>query len=91
MGSLTEEEYSNTQNQVVMLCNLIRELPLEEFIDVISRCESTAPILDPTLYIRGREHLECVKMMAVALRSAQAKMPSREDLARLQERRPDGG
>jgi hypothetical protein len=68
---MTKQEYTNTQGQVMLICALIRVLPLAEFLDAISRAETIGPILDPTLYRQAGHKMETIKIHADALRQAQ--------------------
>lgn len=73
---MTNDEYLQTQSQIALLAGLAKDLPLEEFLDRIEHTESTAPIFDPTLWIKGEKRLEAVKALAhgaLALKRAYAK------------------
>lgn len=63
---LTEDQYMDVQNELLMLCSLMARLPLEEFLEDINRAETVGPIVDPTLYIQGREPLSQIKSLAEA-------------------------
>lgn len=75
---MDEAVYTQTQQQIVLLAGLVRDLPLQEFLQAIHRSESVAPILHPSLYMRGARKLEIVKQMAQGLRQFQKSLPSVE-------------
>lgn len=59
-------EYSATQQQLVLLGAMVSRLNLGAFLRQIDRTETTAPLLDPTLYMRAAGKLERVKDLARA-------------------------
>lgn len=79
MSEISKEEYQATQMQVMTLAALVRDLPLEAFLDAISHCETTASFFNPTLYRAGQPKLELIKRVAVAARKFQAALPTREE------------
>ena len=68
---MTDEEYAQTQEQLILLAQFAKDLNLSGFLQRISQAESIAPIMDPTLWIRGHRQLEQVKRLAQALRPFQ--------------------
>lgn len=68
---MTNEEYTQTQQHIVLLAQLANGLDLDGFLERISLAESVAPIVDPTLWIRGGKKLHQVKRLAQALRPFQ--------------------
>lgn len=64
---ISDEEYELIQSQIFTLAAVIAEMNLEGFLDRISEAESIAPILDPTLFIRGSRNLEKIKELAVSI------------------------
>jgi len=63
---LTEDQYMDVQNELLMLSSLMARLPLKEFLEDINRAETVGPIVDPTLYRDGAEKLHQVKSLAQA-------------------------
>ena len=72
---ISNVEYEMTQAQIVMMARFVRDLPLEDFLQAIDRAEAVGPMVDPTLYIRGRDKLEQIKKMAQGLRKFQLALP----------------
>jgi hypothetical protein len=63
---MDQEEYISTQNQLVLLGQLIDGLDLRSFLEKINHAESFGPILNPTLFIKAGKKLEQVKNLAEA-------------------------
>lgn len=68
---MTDEEYTATQEQLILLASFARKLDLVGFLERISLAEAIAPIVDPTLYLRGGRKLTQVKRLAQSLRPFQ--------------------
>ena len=64
--------YQNTQQQIIMLAGLVDGMPLAEFIQDAERVDALAPILDPSLWVRGHSNLDQIVRMAKALQEFQA-------------------
>lgn len=73
---MTDEEYIQTQHQIILLAQFANDLDLDGFLNRISLAETLAPILDPTLYLRGGKKLHQIKLLALALQ------PFREEIRR---------
>ncbi len=71
---MEEERYIQTQKEILLLIPLIKALPLVDFLNAISHCETVAPIIDPTLYMKGATKLGIIKRYAEALRRAQEEL-----------------
>ena len=76
---MTDEEYAQTQEQLILLAQFAKDLNLSGFLQRISQAESIAPIMDPTLWIRGHRQLEQVKRLAQALRPFQQEIQRQID------------
>ncbi len=76
---MTDEEYAQTQEQLILLAQFAKDLNLSGFLQRISQAESVAPIMDPTLWIRGHRQLEQVKRLAQALRPFQQEIQRQID------------
>jgi hypothetical protein len=72
--ALSREEYEATQSQLLLFAGLLRELPLAAFLEAIGHAHAVAPILDPTLYMRGMDNLTAIEQIADALHVAQRKI-----------------
>jgi hypothetical protein len=66
-----DAEYTQTQERLLLLVPFVVSLDLEGFLERINECESIAPIINPTLYMQGRDKLDEVTGLARALLSAQ--------------------
>lgn len=76
---MTDEEYAQTQQQLILLAQFAKDLNLSGFLQRISQAESIAPIMDPTLWIRGHRQLEQVKRLPQALRPFQQEIQRQID------------
>lgn len=61
---MTEEEYIQTQQQLLCLAGIVKDMPLAEFLHKINICESVSPLINPTLYIKGADKLTLIKRIA---------------------------
>lgn len=77
---MTDEEYLQAQTTIALVAQMTVDLDLDAFIDRANRAESIAPILDPTLWIRGGKKLEAVKDLAIGLRKFQRAVEKHRDL-----------
>lgn len=64
---MTDEEYAQTQQQLILLAQFAHSLDLDGFLNRISLAETVAPVLYPTLYLRGGQQLHQIKRLAQAL------------------------
>lgn len=71
---MNKEEYQQTQEQIVLLANLVRQMPLKEFIEDADRAAAIGPILDPTLWRAGSKNLGTIMDLARSLREFQSKV-----------------
>lgn len=67
-------EYTQTQQQLLALAEIVRDLPLEEFLDKIGMCEAVAPLINPTLYIEAADKLQFIKDIARAAKTMQSEV-----------------
>lgn len=68
---MAEFDYKETQEKLMLCAQFLAELDLDKFLDVASRTETVAPILDPTLYLRGGTQLRLVTDVAQAAKPLQ--------------------
>lgn len=61
---MTDEKYLETQEQLKLLAQIVHDMPLEALLARIDKCETVAPILDPTLFMQGSGSLEQIKALA---------------------------
>lgn len=80
---MNKDEYRMTQERLALLGGFVHDLDLEGFIDAINHCETVAPLLDPTLYMRGAAKLEDVKALAIAARALQVEVLRQLEKAKL--------
>ena len=64
---MTNEEYQQYLEQIVLLAGMIRLIPLKGFLDRISMAETLGPLLDPTLYSQAGANLATIREMASRL------------------------
>ena len=69
---MDDEQYAQTQGQIMLLASALLALDLDGFLARIGRAHALAPILDPTLYRDGVGNLTKIEDVARALRQAQA-------------------
>ena len=65
-SNLTEQEYKETQQALILLAQAVSELDLPAFLDKISYAHAAAPIFDPTLYSKAADKLRDVERLAAA-------------------------
>ena len=70
-GKMSNAEYIATQQQLLLMASLIKELNLDGFLARIKTAYALGPILDPTLYKKSAENVETVHRIAVAARNFQ--------------------
>lgn len=64
---MSDIEYASTQQTLVMLASIAKELDLGGFLQAINHAETVGPILDPTLYMRAGAKLQKVRDLATSL------------------------
>ena len=69
---MTDEEYSSTQSQLMLLARVVLGINIDGFIKRINTAETIAPILDPTLSLQGADNLSKIKALAVGAGKFQA-------------------
>ena len=57
---MTSEEYATTQDQLMLLGNLVNTLDLAAFIEKAQHADTLGPMLDPTLWMKGGKNLSLV-------------------------------
>jgi len=65
---MTDEKYIIVQQQIVAFAGIVKDLPLDEFLERIELCEAVAPMIDPTLYMQGADNLHKIRRIAEALK-----------------------
>lgn len=63
-SQLAHGEYTETQERIVLLGALVAPINVPAFLEAIGRAEATAPIFNPTLYMRAADKLERVRLLA---------------------------
>jgi len=61
---MEEAEYIQTQQQLLCLVGIIKDLPLKEFLHKIDICETVSPLINPILYMKGADNLTFIKRIA---------------------------
>lgn len=64
---MSNEEYIQTQSNIIILAGIVKGLNLDSFISRINEAESIAPITDPTLFKQAGANLSKIKALANAL------------------------
>lgn len=62
-----KNDYLHHQDLIIGISEVVNKLDLSSFIKLIDETEITAPILDPTLFIKGRDTLNKIKIIAKKL------------------------
>jgi len=68
---MDSEKYIATQQQVGLLAAFALRMPLAEFLHAISVCDTVAPLVDPTLYLKGSAAMNRVERLARAAKKYQ--------------------
>lgn len=61
---MNKEEYEATQFQLINMLRTLNLLDLDGFLDCISKTETLAPIIDPTLYQKSNQSLDDIRFVA---------------------------
>lgn len=72
---ITKDKYIETQQQLLLLAGIVRDMPLAEFIAAAERANAFGPVTDPSLWKAGQQNLEVIKKMAQGLRAFQDALP----------------
>jgi hypothetical protein len=51
--AMSDAEYRAHMNALAALVRVMRTLPVDALLDIVQRCETVAPLLEPTAYMRG--------------------------------------
>ena len=73
---MTYEAYETTVHQLLALARVVRGMDLRGLLDRISETESSAAILNPTLYRKAMPKLDLIRRIAVGAQSFQLAIPS---------------
>ena len=71
---MTNEEYLKVQEQIVLLSNLVKAMPLKEFIEAADRADTIGPFVDPTLWRDAQKNLAVIMELARGLMTFQEKV-----------------
>ena len=63
---MTNEEYTVTQHQLMVMAKIINQMDLTKFLERIETTHAVGPILDPTLYRKGVGKMTLVQRVAEA-------------------------
>jgi pyridoxal biosynthesis lyase PdxS len=84
---MSNESYIALQQKLMFIAGALAVADLDKFLERIDRCETVAPITDPTLYREGMEKLALIKRVAKALNGAKKECAEVfEELAKLEGR-----
>ena len=75
---MTDKEYLELQGRILAMASIIATFPmdLDAFIERITIAESVGPVLNPSVYDKGRKLLNNIKEVALATRTYQKKIQS---------------
>lgn len=82
-------KYISTQQKIVLIAGLVKDLPLSEFINAINHAESVAPIFDPSLYMRGAPKMKLIKRIADGLLKFQDSIPDESEFVLAESKQRD--
>lgn len=68
---MDKDIYRNTQQQLFLVAQLVKDMPLEAFIECAQFSNEVAPFLDPTLFIKAGNKLDKIIELAAALKRFQ--------------------
>lgn len=71
---MTNEEYSATQAKLMVAAGFVAGLDLPAFLERIRHTKAVAPLLDPTLFMKGAAKLEQVERVAAAANALRAEV-----------------
>lgn len=63
---MERELYALTQEQLLAVCQMVKPLPLTEFVEAIERALNLGPIMDPTLFMLASGNLTKLGQVATA-------------------------
>lgn len=64
---MDQETYRNTQEMLFLQAALIREMPLEEFIEAIDRANTLGPFLATQDWIKAADNLDHIRALAESM------------------------
>lgn len=65
---MDNSQYAATQTQIMLIAKIVKDMPLDEFIEAGEKADGIGPILDPTLWRIGHENLERIIQLARKLK-----------------------
>lgn len=68
---MDSDKYLMIQNQLILFASLIENMELEEFLQAINRADTIGPIMDPTLWMKGKDNMHKIERIAQAARAFQ--------------------
>jgi hypothetical protein len=75
-------EFHMVTQQLLMIGNLVKEINLADYVNAINRADAVAPIVDPTLWMKGHRKTDILKKMAEGLLEFQRSLPTIEEAKR---------
>jgi len=72
---MNNEQYKKTQDEILKLVPVVRDLDLDGFLERIYQSETTAPFIDPTSYKYASINLGIIKDLAMGLKKFQGSIP----------------
>lgn len=65
-NGMNDREYISTQNQLMFVASVVKDLDLDEFLEWINKAEAIGLIVDPSLYRAAAANLCIIKGLAEA-------------------------
>ena len=76
---MEKDEYVQTQQKLLMFGLVVRNMPLNDFINAAEKADAFGPFVNPTLWMKGQENLHRVLKLARALRGFQEVLEEEEN------------
>lgn len=83
---IDEGDYNLTQQQVMTLAAVLRELPLKAMLEKIDHADTLGPFMNPTLWTVGESKMRIVRKTCAALYKAQKALPDLQEFLEAEER-----
>jgi len=82
---ITEEEYLALQSQMFTVAGIVADWKIVQMLEAINTADSVGPLVDPSLWMRGHEHMDRVKQLVIAFKEVQSvAVKMREEIANVE-------
>jgi hypothetical protein len=69
---MDKEIYLQTQQTVLTMASIVKDLPLVDFLNAIEHADALGPAIDPTLWMQGHRKMYAVRDLASSLLTFQS-------------------